>query len=103
MMLHQITYCRTTHCGTLTSQVNKVVGNRCIDSIVSGFLLPERTYVNIFDAVLHGDIESIKLAINRGTSVNVRDRFQKTLLMEACCHGRIDIIDYLLANRSVSI
>jgi ankyrin repeat protein len=64
---------------------------------------PERTYVNIFDAVLHGDIESIKLAVNRGTSVNVRDRFQKTLLMEACCHGRIDIIEYLLANRSVML
>ena len=53
----------------------------------------------MFDAVRHGDIQSLKLALLRGTPIDVRDQYNKTPLMHACAHGRIDVARLLLENR----
>ena len=59
---------------------------------------PDRTYVNINDAAKFADLDSLKLAMQKGTSVDTRDKYYKTPLMAACSVGNMDAVKYLLEN-----
>ena len=56
----------------------------------------ERQYMNIYEAVRHGDLESLMSALAGGLSVDCRDKYNKTPLMVACSHGRLDVAKFLL-------
>ncbi|KAK3583308.1 hypothetical protein CHS0354_038919 [Potamilus streckersoni] len=59
---------------------------------------PEKTYININDAVRSGDFDSLKNAFARGTPVDTRDKYYKTPLMVACGIGNIDMVKFLVEN-----
>ncbi|XP_065842116.1 ankyrin repeat and EF-hand domain-containing protein 1-like [Oscarella lobularis] len=61
---------------------------------------PEKSYVNIFDAIRQGDVDSFHLAIRRGTSIDIRDRYNKTPLMVASALGQVEFIRTLLAKEA---
>lgn len=56
----------------------------------------ERQYINVYEAVRHGDLESLMSALATGLSVDCRDKYNKTPLMVACSHGRLDVAKFLL-------
>ena len=56
----------------------------------------ERQYMNMYEAVRHGDMESLMTALASGLSVDCRDKYNKTPLMVACSHGRLDVAKFLL-------
>jgi ankyrin repeat protein len=41
-------------------------------------------------------MESLMSALSSGLSVNCRDKYNKTPLMVACSHGRLDVARFLL-------
>ena len=49
-------------------------------------------------AVLHGDLETVRVLVQAGANVKARDRFYKTPLLYATDAGRRDIVDYLASN-----
>ncbi|KAI6652704.1 Ankyrin repeat and EF-hand domain-containing protein 1-like [Oopsacas minuta] len=58
---------------------------------------PDKQYLNIYDAVKQADFVSLESALTRGiATTEIRDKFNKTPLMMACAHGRIDVVDWLL-------
>ena len=59
---------------------------------------PDKMYVNITDATKNGDLDSLKNAFQRGTSVDTRDRYYKTPLMVACSIGRLDMVKFLVEH-----
>ena len=88
---------RTTPYGTSARQVRYCmidkttrISTRCFRS--------EKSYVNIFDAIRQGDVDSFHLAIRRGTSIDIRDRYNKTPLMVASALGQVEFIRTLLAK-----
>ena len=56
----------------------------------------ERQYMQLYEAARHGNFESLTAALKEGLSVDARDRYNKTLLMVAAAHGRVDVVRYLL-------
>lgn len=58
----------------------------------------ERSYINMYEAIRHGDFDSIESAyINGGLILpDVRDKYNKTPLMLACGHGRLDVAKYFI-------
>ena len=48
------------------------------------------TYVSVFDAVRHSDLQTLRLALLKKTSPDVRDRYNKTPMMYAAASGRMD-------------
>lgn len=58
--------------------------------------ISERQYIHLYEAVRHGDMESLMSALASGLSVNCRDKYNKTPLMVACSHGRLDVARFLL-------
>ena len=50
----------------------------------------------LYEAVRHGNLESLQSALSTGLSVDCRDKYNKTPLMVAAAHGQIDVIKYLL-------
>ena len=50
----------------------------------------------LYEAVRHGNLESLQSALSTGLSVDCRDKYNKTPLMVAAAHGQIDVIRYLL-------
>lgn len=58
--------------------------------------ISERQYIHLYEAVRHGDIESLMSALASGLSVDCRDKYNKTPLMVACSHGRLDVARFLL-------
>ena len=61
----------------------------------------ERQYMQLYEAVRHGHMESLETALASGLPVDCRDKYNKTLLMVASAHGRVDIVKYLLEKGSV--
>ena len=58
---------------------------------------PEKQYLNIYDAVKQADFLSLESALTRGiTTTEIRDKFNKTPLMMACAHGKMDVVEWLL-------
>jgi len=57
---------------------------------------PERQYMQVYEAIRHGDIESLQTALACGMPIDFRDKYNKTPLMVACAHGRSDIVKFLL-------
>ena len=64
--------------------------------------LTERQYMQIYEAVRHGDMESLLTALASGLPVDYRDKYNKTLLMIASAHGRVDMVKFLLEKGSVT-
>ena len=66
----------------------------------SGWYLhhPDKMYINLNDAVKHGDLDSLKDAFNMGTNVDTRDKYYKTPLMVACAYGNMDVAKYLIES-----
>ena len=50
----------------------------------------------LYEAVRHGNLESFMSAMASGLSVNCRDKYNKTPLMVAASHGRVDMVKFLL-------
>ena len=60
-------------------------------------LPPDREFVEMYEAVRHGDMESLKMAINQQIiDVDLRDKYNKTPLMVASAHGRCDVAQLLV-------
>lgn len=59
---------------------------------------PEKTYINLNEAVKDGDFDSLKTALQRGVHVDTRDKFFKTPLMTACAVGQFEMVKYLVDN-----
>ncbi len=51
---------------------------------------------NIFEASSHGNIEAVRLLIERGACVNAKDSYGITPLHCATCKGQIDIVRLLI-------
>ncbi|XP_074648459.1 ankyrin repeat and EF-hand domain-containing protein 1-like isoform X2 [Tubulanus polymorphus] len=62
---------------------------------------PEKSYININDAAKNSDLESLKIAFQRGTPVDTRDKYYKTPLMAACSNSNIEVVRYLLNQGAV--
>lgn len=52
----------------------------------------------LYEAVRHGNVESFMSAMASGLSVNCRDKYNKTPMMVAAAHGRVDMVKFLLDN-----
>ena len=52
--------------------------------------------MKLYEAARHGNFESLTTALKEGLSADARDRYNKTLLMVAAAHGRVDVVRYLL-------
>lgn len=50
----------------------------------------------LYEAVRHGNIESYLSALASGLPVDCRDKYNKTALMVAASHGRVDMVKFLL-------
>ena len=57
---------------------------------------PEKSYMNINDAVKHSDLDSLMDAFNRGINVDTRDKYYKTPLMVACTQGNATVAKFLI-------
>ena len=57
---------------------------------------PDTQYMVLYEAVRHGKIDSFISALSSGMSVDCRDKYNKTPLMVASSHGRIDVVKFLL-------
>ena len=57
---------------------------------------PEKSYMNINDAVKHSDLDSLMDAFNRGINVDTRDKYYKTPLMVACAQGNATVAKFLI-------
>jgi len=66
--------------------------------MASNILTDDET--NLFEAISNGDINSIKLLVEKGVDVNcVDDCFGATPLMMACTDGNnVEIVKYLVQN-----
>ncbi|XP_019849609.1 PREDICTED: ankyrin repeat and EF-hand domain-containing protein 1-like isoform X1 [Amphimedon queenslandica] len=64
------------------------------------YLMPqEPSYINLYEAIRHGDFDSIELALSEtGMSPDARDKYNKTPLMIAAAHGRCDVAEYLITK-----
>ena len=57
---------------------------------------PNKSYINVTDAIKHGDFETLKDAFNNGRSVEVKDKYYKTPLMIASATGNVEMVKFLL-------
>ena len=65
---------------------------------------PNREYIQLYKAVRHGDLESLRSALELGAiNVDIRDQYNKTPLMVACAHGRLDIVSFLIDRGLVCV
>ena len=55
-------------------------------------------YVNINEAVKHGDKDTLRDAINMGINIDIKDKYFKTPLMVACVYGNIDMVKFLVES-----
>ena len=49
-------------------------------------------------ATRKGDLDRVKAAVSGGEDIDGRNSYGNTALHEACWHGRVDIVKYLLDN-----
>jgi hypothetical protein len=71
--------------------------HKFVDDSMWYLVPPNREYIQLYEAVRHGDMESIRVALESGViDVNMRDQYNKTPLMVACSHGRLDIVSFLI-------
>ena len=53
--------------------------------------------MELYEAVRHSDMDSLRSALElEAVPVDVRDKYNKTPLMVACTHGRVDVVQYLI-------
>lgn len=58
---------------------------------------PDREYMELYEAVRHSDMDSLQGALElEAVPVDVRDKYNKTPLMVAAAHGRVDVVQYLI-------
>lgn len=57
---------------------------------------PDRVYCNVHQAVRDGDFDSLRIAIEKGSPVDVRDKYFKTPLMTAAAGGNTDMVKFLV-------
>ena len=61
----------------------------------------ERQYIQLYEAIRHDDLESLQTALSSGMPVDMRDKYNKTPLMIACSHGRLEVAKFFLDRGSV--
>ena len=54
--------------------------------------------MSLVSAAWKGDLDRVKAAVIRGEDIDGRGSDGDTALHEACRHGHVDIVKYLLAN-----
>lgn len=59
-------------------------------------MILDHRYIQIYEAVRHGDIRSLLTAFSQGVLVDARDKYNKTLLMIACAHGQTNVVKLLI-------
>lgn len=59
---------------------------------------PDKTFVNMNEAAKFGDFDTLKSTIEKGTPVDVRDKYYKTPLITACSQGNFRMALFLLEN-----
>ena len=53
--------------------------------------------MQLYEAVRHSDMDSLRSALElEAIGVDVRDQYNKTPLMVAVAHGRVDVVQYLI-------
>ena len=57
---------------------------------------PDHQYVQMYEAIRHGDLESLLSALAEGIPVDCRDKYNKTPLMVACAHARPEMVKFFL-------
>ncbi len=72
-------------------------------TIIVLYCILDHRYIQIYEAVRHGDITSLLTAFSHGVEIDSRDKYNKTCLMIACAHGRIDIVKLLIEKGLVLI
>jgi hypothetical protein len=77
---------------------NSSIPNSFIDDSHWYLIPPDRRYVNMYEVIRHGDFETLNGALDFGLPLDARDKFNKTLLMIACAHGRTDVAQFLLTK-----
>jgi len=58
----------------------------------------DQQYTALYEAIRHSDINSLESALASGIPIDHRDKYNKTPLMIACSHGRIDVVKLLLSH-----
>ena len=68
-----------------------------VDDSLWYLLPPDREYMELYEAVRHSDLESLRSAVEQeAVAVDLRDKYNKTPLMVAVAHGRVDVVEYLV-------
>lgn len=57
-----------------------------------------KAQINIFDCLIHGEIDNVKAAIGAGADVNVANQSATAPLIWAVKSGRVDIVQFLLIS-----
>ena len=101
------------HSGTLCAQFftdtqrfprDKSLPHEFVDDSMWYLVPPNREYIQLYKAVRHGDLESLRAALELGAiNVDIRDQYNKTPLMVACAHGRLDIVSFLIDRGLVCV
>lgn len=59
---------------------------------------PDKTFVNMNEAAKFGDFDTLRMSLEKGTPVDVRDKYYKTPLMTSCAQGNLKMAQFLLDN-----
>ena len=57
---------------------------------------PNKSYINVTEAIKHRDIDTLKDAFSDGRSIDVRDKYYKTPLMVAAGTGSVNMVKFML-------
>lgn len=50
------------------------------------------------EAAKFGDFDTLRMSLEKGTPVDVRDKYYKTPLMTSCAQGNLKMAQFLLDN-----
>ena len=54
-------------------------------------------------AAYNGQLDSVKVLLEKGCDVNQKGEYEETALIAACCQGHLAVVQYLLAQSNVDI
>ncbi|KAF6028163.1 ANKEF1 [Bugula neritina] len=57
---------------------------------------PDRTFVNMNEAAKFGDFDTLRVSLEKGVPVDVRDKYYKTPLITACSQGNFNMAAFLI-------